>query len=178
MLELRLCSNSILRQTRAPGPRSYMGCVHYSLLRPLWQHIPPPGMRGLAELQPVALLTPEEKMAGLPLSSMSSSSSLVVVLPAATTNRGQPRAPYPHHSSHCPTTGLCWLHGIFSHERNRAKLSAPRASGQFEGLPSHSLVQTPLILRTSSCQLGSAHTGMPTCPSWTHQPFLWGREQC
>lgn len=29
------------------------------------------------------MLTPEEKMAGLPLSSMSSSSSLVVVLPAA-----------------------------------------------------------------------------------------------
>lgn len=41
------------------------------------------------------VLTPEEKIAGLPLSSMSSSSSLVVVLPAASNTQDSVGVPAP-----------------------------------------------------------------------------------
>lgn len=58
------------------------------------------------------VLTPEEKMAGLPLSSMSSSSSLVVVLPAASNIHGSLVSSYSGHRSSNPTTGLCCLCGI------------------------------------------------------------------
>lgn len=69
-------------------------------------------------------LTPEAKMAGFPLSSMSSSSSLVVVLPAA--SRG--------HTERSPPEG------VQQHPSAAAHPSAP-------ALPPHSLISSCLWMR-------------------------------
>ena len=100
-------------------------------------------------------------MAGLPLSSMSSSSSLVVVLPAASdTTQVSHEPPCPSHRSRSPTTGFCWLHGI-SREWSGAKLPAPRAHQPVRGaaIPQPGSVPALRPLFQQCCTRGSDQGG-------------------
>lgn len=127
---------------------------------PLWQHIHHP-----TPPQEEPVLTPEEKMAGLPLSSMSSSSSLVVVLPAASDT-----TQFSHEPLLQPQVLQTYCRALLSPwhlprvECNKASSleSAPGDSGSCHPIAWLCTSPVTLFLGGSSSQLGPAHPESPS----------------